>query len=390
MIKRILSTIVLLVATVGSAHATLIRVELDGSGDYINIQDAVNVAASGDTLMIGPGRWDQMFTYSIPAGGWTDQVIVAVDYKDLTLIGAGQGVTIIGPEVPPPFGNPGPVSVVMGTDHHLDVQDMTIENMRMGLYFWGRSLHVKNVFFLDCKTGIAPWATHGSIIETCEFQGCFEGSLSAGSRADGMTIKDCTFTGTSLQHIDLQHCENILISGCDFYWGSSSFQFSGQNSFGTVRDCRFHSGFGPHISVASQSQMTLERCRLFGGNKQLMATNYSIVSGEDNEFLGTDVEGGGYATIHASLSELNLHNSHILKGNAEYTLMFEYYGQDTVIEHHLENNYWGTTSLDSINTWIWDENDQPSLNMHTIIEPFFDYPIPNDKKSLGGLKQLFR
>ena len=72
MIKRILSTIVLLVATVGSAHATLIRVELDGSGDYINIQDAVNVAASGDTLMIGPGRWDQMFTYSIPAGGWPD------------------------------------------------------------------------------------------------------------------------------------------------------------------------------------------------------------------------------------------------------------------------------------------------------------------------------
>lgn len=40
------------------AEARTWRVERDGSGDYTIIQDAVDAAASGDTIRIGPGRFD--------------------------------------------------------------------------------------------------------------------------------------------------------------------------------------------------------------------------------------------------------------------------------------------------------------------------------------------
>jgi len=39
------------------AHASAWRVELDGSGHFTSIQEAVDAAAIGDTVQIGPGRF---------------------------------------------------------------------------------------------------------------------------------------------------------------------------------------------------------------------------------------------------------------------------------------------------------------------------------------------
>lgn len=46
----------------GAADAATWRVEKDGSGDFMIIQQAVEAAADGDTIRIGAGRFDDVAT----------------------------------------------------------------------------------------------------------------------------------------------------------------------------------------------------------------------------------------------------------------------------------------------------------------------------------------
>ncbi|MBE0568033.1 MAG: hypothetical protein IH621_18915 [Krumholzibacteria bacterium] len=50
------------------AEARTWRVEKDGSGDYTVIQDALDAAASGDTIQIGPGRFEDFRIYPTNGG----------------------------------------------------------------------------------------------------------------------------------------------------------------------------------------------------------------------------------------------------------------------------------------------------------------------------------
>ncbi len=43
-------------------------VEKDGSADFTVIQNAVDAAAAGDTIRIGPGRFEEFRGYVYPAG----------------------------------------------------------------------------------------------------------------------------------------------------------------------------------------------------------------------------------------------------------------------------------------------------------------------------------
>lgn len=85
--------IALLLSAVPLAAATW-RVELNGSGDFTDIQPAVDAAAAGDTIRIGPGRFATFRPIELP--GFFDEVIVLVTKPNLTFIGAGKGVTRVG------------------------------------------------------------------------------------------------------------------------------------------------------------------------------------------------------------------------------------------------------------------------------------------------------
>jgi len=77
--------------------AAVWSVQKDGSGDFVEIIPAVEAASPGDTILLGPGRFETFVEYSNPPY-WTTDVIVPVDKDNLTFIGSGQGVTFIGPE----------------------------------------------------------------------------------------------------------------------------------------------------------------------------------------------------------------------------------------------------------------------------------------------------
>jgi len=72
------------------------RVEQDGSGDFLALQPAVDAAASGDTILIGPGWYQELNWvdhYGTPievAAYWTDD-------RDLFFIGTSAAEVKIGP-----------------------------------------------------------------------------------------------------------------------------------------------------------------------------------------------------------------------------------------------------------------------------------------------------
>jgi hypothetical protein len=86
-----------LASSLPSVGASL-YVEQDGSAPYTTSQAAVDAAASGDTIRIGPGRYNDGRVVTTP--GWSEFVRVLVRQFELTLIGSGHGVTIMGPSSP--------------------------------------------------------------------------------------------------------------------------------------------------------------------------------------------------------------------------------------------------------------------------------------------------
>ena len=70
---KLLTYMLAVMALASACRAAVWSVAVDGSGDYSVIQDAVDAAADGDTISLGPGRYDSYRRYTI--GVWVDRVI---------------------------------------------------------------------------------------------------------------------------------------------------------------------------------------------------------------------------------------------------------------------------------------------------------------------------
>ena len=93
----------LLVATVlsmvASAHGETFRVEQRGGGDFLTIQEAIDAAASGDTVIVGPGvyRDTRPFQSTVPV---TQPTVAAITQPEFTLMGVHRDSVVIDPRRP--------------------------------------------------------------------------------------------------------------------------------------------------------------------------------------------------------------------------------------------------------------------------------------------------
>lgn len=85
------------VALVEASTGATLTVQKDGSGDYVVIQAALDAAADGDTILIGPGEFLEETVYRPPGWGYNIRAYGRVVSDNLTIIGAGVGQTVIGP-----------------------------------------------------------------------------------------------------------------------------------------------------------------------------------------------------------------------------------------------------------------------------------------------------
>jgi hypothetical protein len=94
---RLLQPLTALLLVAHTALGATISVRKDGTGDFAVIQQALNAAAAGDTILIGPGEYLDKTWIRFPA--WTHDIesYANVTVDNLTIIGEGADQTFIGP-----------------------------------------------------------------------------------------------------------------------------------------------------------------------------------------------------------------------------------------------------------------------------------------------------
>lgn len=262
--------------------------ELNVPSQYETIQEAVTAAANGDTIRIAAGVYDQ--------GGVTEQngisSRVKIDYKNVHIIGAGRGKTVI-------VGAPAPTGDGRGSG--------------------------------ACRCIFADWA-HGTIIEGVTLKGgatlsptssyydseCGGGLLVKGGTADNSSsdpnevylvdseIVDCRAGyGGGAKGGTLVRC---LIDGCMADQGTSLFKSRAVNSVATrSRPMNTYDTDG----VVYES--TIVNCTLVDNDTKCAIANYShvfnslsILSNTGNETRDTDDISGTVLTSTASKGYLQV------------------------------------------------------------------------------------
>ncbi len=381
-----------LVAVVASsdAPATTWRVEKGGSGDYAEIQDAIDAAASGDTIRIGPGRFEDFRPYTFPGGDYLIVAYVPVD--NLTIIGSGPEQTIIGPStVGEPYPDPQTTGVMYSpatANGVLLVENSRIENLLFGIYGVniGARIAVYNCEFNGGTYGI--FSEMSLRADGSEFSSHFDRSVLAFSSADSVFIDECLFSNAGSANLQSQAAYTD-VRDSEFTGGPSGeggVYFEGGG--GGVYD----SSFWDMVYCVTLTSPQLPR---IVGNT--MSAIWSCIRSTDSEaFIAENnvLQGGDGPVIylHARGLPHNVRNNHILKGaGLAVYLAGDYWAPDG---HRIDmtRNWWGTTDTDSIAAWIHDANDpdNPSLKVYIDYEPFHQKPVPAEKTSLGGLKALFR
>ncbi|MBK8285783.1 MAG: right-handed parallel beta-helix repeat-containing protein [Ahniella sp.] len=373
----------------GAVEARTWRVERDGSGDYGVIQDAVDVAASGDTIRIGPGRFTEYRTYVYSGNDWN--VYANVRMGSLTVIGAGEGVTLIGPGAPGTWGlGANAVGLLYwpsGTGASLSVSALTFLDTNYGAYVQNGVFQFEQCAFLRVFRGVRPLAS--GVVRSCRFEGVTDFGVAGVSPATSLTIDACSFLNCGAT-FSVQLIAAVAVNNCDIRGCYSAGIFD--RSAGTMRNCSVKDvpsgGYG--LEVYGPGSYTIADNSFDGGG-----INIAFGLGADNVVCERNLfSGSRERAISITSCTPRLRDNHILKGEGAAVLV-RGFPQPPDLTIDLTGNYWGTAIADSISAWIIDGNDPvvpPSLPIHGFVdfEPFSSVPVEAEKTSLGGVKALFR
>lgn len=366
----------------GSLEARTWRVEKDGSGDYTTIQPAVNGASPGDTIRLGVGRWTEYAPVNSQGKKWIENVYVHVKVDSLTIMGAGADQSIIGPTtvIQPPAEWPKGICSLRGIKR-LRVERLTVEHVRDGMYVSEGLLQVSNCVFREGHGGIISWAERGNIIESCQFLNNTDNGIIGVAGAGFFIVSRCVFsdngTGVDFYTVIAQ------VTRCTFSGGYVGAQFT-MGAVGTVRDCVFEESIENYsFWLNTNAQVHLEDNRIKGGAYKIHMDADATLSGTRNVIWG-----GRLGTLQVVACAPELQGNHILHKGGFAVLVDGYPAPLRTID--MSGNYWGTSNPDSIAAWIYDGRDNPSIYAYVQFEPFSTTPLPTEKKSLGGVKGLYR
>lgn len=386
--RRTVPVLVLsLLASALPVRAVTWHVEKDGSGDWSTIQGAMDAAASGDTIRIGPGRYDDMHP-SI----WAMEAVAtvpAVD-KELVLIGAGIDLTIIGPEMAAHPDSLEQYGIVRWGNAPMIIRDMAFENLRIGFY-----LIAGPAWVFDCRTSEC-WAGG-----TVDFT--YEGGIS-GTQFFGSSSREPSET------LMLGGSMNLMIKDCLF--DDASLFLHNEARVDTVRNCVFRGESRSANAQFISSSGVFESNEMSGG--QLICLYESRVEVRDNVFNENTLDGRNLS-VHGSSAEVVIdrnvfagsaeaaiclshyarisgQGNHIFNGPGEYAILLDGYTEGSTYSYELDltGNYWGTASATAIDSLIRDAQDDPLLGGTVLFEPFATGPLETEPQSLGSFKSLFR
>ncbi len=372
-----------------SAGAT-ISVLKDGTGDFTVIQGALDAAADGDTVLIGPGEFLEETTFNPICCLYDLRAYGQIKSAGLTIVGAGVGQTIIGPSVfiKDNFQEWNPRGFTYEGVGEVHISNITIRNCMIGVWMRG-TLFMENCELKDNETGI-QWGTVGaggwvknSTFLGVQEVGVFPTSIYMTGVGSDILIQDCHFENArpvvrGLQNVSFANCEfSNRHSGIDIY----------ENSFVDVRNCTMS-----NISIAGIALFNFGgTCEIWdsvisGGMRALQTSSGGRFLVENSVLIG-----GTTAVLYATQNPgpCVINNCDLVKGDGPVVLCDL---TASPVTHDLTNNYWGTTDAVEIEQWIIDINDDPGVLATVQFDPFFTDPLPveGQEKSFGSFKSMFR
>lgn len=388
-VMRIRSLLISLAVTIAislhsEASARVWSVERDGTGDFRDIQPAVNASAAGDTIRIGPGRFDQLHPCVAPA--WTEDAIVAVVQDNLTFIGSGVDQTILGMVDPYWWGSSAPKGFCSVDSYSAIIKDMTIENIKTGIYWWRGVLTVENCIL---RGSHGSFLGAGAFVDDGSFTNCrFEiGGNAVGlacTFTDSLDVSNCVFEGYGHAFTTGASAGWISFTDCEFIGGTTAMSYAFGSS-GFIRNTTVTQFLIAGLVVLGNSvPMELEDVHIVGGQHGIIIDTGAGVSGVDVVIEETTIE----SIEISSDAVVAFNNSHILPATGGGVRAYGYIGNQFDLD--FSGNYWGTTDADSIAAMIEDGIDDPGVHCTIQFEPFAPGPVPTEKKPLGSVKSMFR
>ncbi len=416
-------------------------VEKDGTGDFTSPQSAAEAAADGDTIRIGAGRFED-FVVDTPTGILG---IMAPLVPNITILGAGTDSTILGPEVYPDneFIYRGGVFVVQqfGSES-ATIEGITFEHLKgpAVLAEYGEYIAIRNCRFVGCETA-AVINQHVAFLEDC--------SLVAESNRTTHFFD--TYGGNDVRSMTVRRCSvDLSEGGCT--WGSINFGllgdflmedclvtgikggFLGQGDWGngtfTIRNCAFfaHDSWGYNIAwciaigwLFGDSPTThIENCHFSGFCYPIRYESHGFANLEVENCIFENSY--WYTVIYEDKITGYIHNSELSAGlggvigtyedlplsEAMRDTLPESWGtpiasedgatresrqsrsSDDVVIFDMTENWWGTTDPDSIQTLIFDRQDDPEREVDVLWLPYLQHEVGTKKQTLGGIRSLYR
>ncbi len=367
---------VLLMAT--GTHARTWLVEKDGTGDFTVIQDAVDASADGDTVQIGPGRFDDYSLYEMPAG-WTTNTFVSVTEKSIVLIGAGRDITVIGPDSYwyEEDNNPMGIFVLCETSD-VEIHDLTVENVADGIYYFPGYVYVEECAIIGCRYGMMLFVERGGGVYECEFFANNTG-IFFGHGSNDTEVQDCYFDSNG-EGVDVQDSQYVSVRRCAVENSTASAISFVTSTSCLAEECRLTDN-RKGVTVFT-AQCIVTDAIIIGGDTQISVYGGGSMSGSGNILFGGDVNTiflfGGYMTMTESQI---FHES-------GYLIYVNGYNASHPPVLDFTNNYWGYTDPDSIADLIWDGNDDPAIPCVIDFEPFMA-TILDEPMGWGDVKRLF-
>ena len=360
------------------------HVEQNGTGDFLEIQDAVNASAVGDTILIGPGNYNQAREIQIPQYPAPTDAFVNLTVEGLTLIGVGPDEVIIGPSqyYTALYGTLGICAAAVSQSWR--VEGVTLRNLFTGIYTYTHVEVIGCRFEENRNVGISLLNNDGALIEGSQFNNnLFNGIVNYNSNS-GIRIIDCDFNYSLvyLRSAVGSFVERCAFSGGETRGGAGGLKF--ERASGTVSHCVFSGYVDYGLAGINVSNVDVDSCNiqvLGTGISALTFSRFSVSSSViEGEIAGVSIGGDGSMTVN---------NSHILS-NAGYLVKCDNRGGIDPTRMDFESNYWGTANLDDIAAGIWDKNDASYLT--TIIDyfPIATGPVSVEQKSVGDVKAMFR
>ncbi len=380
--KSLFFSLVIFIATPVVCAAGSWHVEQNGSGDFTTLQPAVDAAASGDTIYIGPG-WYQDYERVQLGVNWYRIMVFWDDVRDLVFIGSGVGVTTWGPSV---YDEPAPfLERFRGIDSHnsaarVVVSGISFVNLHGGVTSLGEAV-VRDCSFATGEVGIV--LTSGSnTVEMCSFQDYVVGVFS-------------------------ESCSSVVVSDCTFHDAEPYFSNTVQ---GIVRNCTAPKGILAHFyhSNGAVSYCSATPDQYWAG---VIVSLASVVSIHDNHITGGKYSlliSGQNTTVTAYnnvLDRPNVYNvwvqdnaSLIAYGNdifrgigSAFMVKTSNYSLGNTAVVDMSNNHWGDQSDPDVLSWrIYDSGEDPDIHMTVDFMPIEGAPVPTESVNWGSVKALFR